>query len=454
MISRLVAYFALVAAALLGGCASQQVLNSLSSDEGFRLTENVPYDAATGLTLDVYRPGVAGPAPVVVFFHGGRWSSGDKSEYKFVGQALASRGFVAVLPNLRQYPAVRFPEFVNDAARAVRWTRDNIGNYGGNPQTLFIMGHSSGAHIAAMLALNGEYLKKVDMQRTDLKGMIGLAGAYDFLPITAPDLRDIFGPPEKFQYSQPIFFVDGKNPPLLLIHGRNDDVIFADNTLNLARAVSKAGGAVETVMYDNLSHSMIVGSLASYLRGRADVLDQIEDFLKRMVVAPPRSTEPEIRGTPLDVANPPAGGGVAAQPLDFGAQPPAQALEASPLQITPDATSPAAPGGDAGVATPYGNGAGSLPGDAGSSAGSQPLAHQPIPLPGTVDSPGGWTAPSPQPAGGYPDASSAQSDGGPTPIPTPIATAVPAPWSAPAPTLMPTPEVNLPSTVPPLPPGQ
>ncbi len=431
MISRLVAYFALVAAALLGGCASQQVLNSLSSDDGFQLTENVPYDAATGLTLDVYRPAGPGPAPVVVFFYGGRWSSGDKSEYKFVGQALASRGFVAVVPNLREYPAVRFPEFVNDGARAVRWARDNIANYGGNPQTLFIMGHSSGAHVSAMLALNGEYLKKAGMQRLELKGMIGLAGPYDFLPITAPDLRDIFGPPEKFQYSQPIFFVDGKNPPLLLAHGRNDDVIFADNTLNLARAVSKAGGAVETVMYDNLSHSMIIGSLASYLRGRADVLDQIEDFIKRTISAPPRSTEPEIRGTPLDAASPPAGGGVAGQPLEFGSQPPAQALDVSPLQITPD---PEPLGADI---DGYGRGSAAQPYDVMPTTppGATPL--QPMPLPGAQQTPGTWT-PAPQPTPQLPDSYLPGGNAAPIATPTPL----------------PTPVMTLPSTVPPLPPGQ
>ncbi|TJY56746.1 alpha/beta hydrolase [Sinimarinibacterium sp. CAU 1509] len=437
MISRLVAYFALLAAALVGGCASQQVLNSLSSDEGFQRAENVPYDAATGLTLDVYRPTGPGPAPVVVFFYGGRWSSGDKSEYKFVGQALASRGFVAVVPNLREYPTVRFPEFVNDGARAVRWTRDNIANYGGNPQTLFIMGHSSGAHVAAMLALNGEYLKKAGMQRSDLKGMIGLAGPYDFLPITAPDLRDIFGPPEKFQYSQPIFFVDGKNPPLLLVHGRNDDVIFADNTLNLARAVSKAGGAVETVLYDNLSHSMIIGSLASYLRGRADVLDQIEDFIKRTIAAPPRAAEPEIRGTPLDVANPPAGGGVAAQPLEFGAQPPAQALDVSPLQIEPDPVPLAAPGVGSDGVSPYGTGGVQQSPEVMPTAppGATPLT--PIPLPGSQQVPEAWSA-APQPTPQMPEGYPTTVNGAPVVAPTPF----------------PTPAANLPLTVPPLPPGQ
>ncbi|SFF63561.1 Acetyl esterase/lipase [Fontimonas thermophila] len=276
------------------------MLNRFSADTGYRLTPGLLYDRTLNLALDVYQPEQASGAPVVVFFHGGRWSEGDKNQYKFVGQALASRGFVAVIPDFRQYPAVRFPAFVEDAARAVRWARNAARAYGGDPAQLFVMGHSSGAHIAALLALNEDYLKAVGGSRTWLRGMIGLAGAYDFMPITAPDLRDIFGPVEKFALSQPIYYVDGQNPPLLLIHGRDDKVVPVKNTENLARAVAKAGGPVETVIYESLSHAMVIGSLASYLRGRADVLDNIEDFIQRTVKTPQAVRRPvEIQATPL-----------------------------------------------------------------------------------------------------------------------------------------------------------
>lgn len=300
MISRWLVVLGCAVAGLLAGCTSPQSLNRFSSDKGFQLTENLPYDREHGLGLDVYYPPQGAARPVVVFFYGGRWQSGDKAEYRFVGQALASRGFVAVIPNVRKYPQVRFPEFVYDGARALRWARDNAQNYGGDADKLFVMGHSSGAHIAAMLALNEEYLKKLGGSRSWLRGMIGLAGAYDFMPITAPDLRDLFGPVDRFQYSQPIYYVDGNNPPLLLIHGRDDEVLWVTNTTKLARAVAKAGGAVETVIYDKLSHEMIIASLASFLRGRADVLDNIEEFVLR-ISSQPRSVRPEteIRGTPL-----------------------------------------------------------------------------------------------------------------------------------------------------------
>ncbi len=297
-------------ALLLTACSGQQLLNRMAPDEGYTVTYDQVFDPKTGLKLDIYTPNHAHNAPTIVFFFGGRWSEGDKSNYKFVGQALASRGFVAVLPNYRLYPQVKFPAFVEDGAKAVKWARDNIAGYGGSASRLFVMGHSSGAHIAAMLAVNEDYLKAVGGSRTWLRGMIGLAGPYDFMPITAPDLRDIFGPVDRFAYSQPIFFVDGKNAPLFLLHGEDDESVWVSNTKNMARSVAKAGGAVETVIYPKLSHALIIGSLGSVLRGRADVLEQIEAFVARRADGGPVMPKTAIQATPLDPNE-----GVHTQPL-------------------------------------------------------------------------------------------------------------------------------------------
>lgn len=272
---------------LLGGCSGAQMLNALTPDGDYQLAQDLVYDQATQLTLDVYGPPPAKKAPVVVFFYGGRWTEGSKEQYKFAGQALASEGFVAVLPQYRHYPAVKFPAFVEDAAKAVRWTHDNAARYGGEPAKIFVMGHSSGAHLAAMLALNPEYLKQAGGDRAWLRGMIGLAGAYDFRPITAPDLREIFGPPERFELAQPVTFVDGDNPPLLLLHGEDDESVGVRNTRRLAAAVAKAGGPVESVIYPEMSHAWIVATLASPLRGQSDVLEQVADFVRRTLTAKP-----------------------------------------------------------------------------------------------------------------------------------------------------------------------
>jgi acetyl esterase/lipase len=129
---------------------------------------------------------------VVVFFYGGSWNSGSRVDYRFVGEALASRGIVTVVADYRLYPQVRYPLFLRDGARAVAWTKAHIREFSGNPQRLYVMGHSSGGYNAAMLALDGEWLAAVGMSPRDLRGWIGLAGPNDFLPIKNPEVRPVF----------------------------------------------------------------------------------------------------------------------------------------------------------------------------------------------------------------------------------------------------------------------
>ena len=295
----------LLSLVLLASCSSIGVVNSLTPSGGYNLAIDLPFDPATGLTADVYTPDGARNLPVVVFFYGGRWSEGDKQDFRFVGQALAARGIVVVIPNYRKYPQVRFPSFVEDGARAVKWTKSNIVPYGGDPSQIFVMGHSSGAHMAAMLALNEKYLKGVGGTRGWLRGMIGLAGAYSFLPITAPDLRDIFGPPEQFEQSQPVFFADGRNPPLLLLHGENDEVVNFSNTRSLAKEVGNAGGQVEVVSYPKLSHRDIIGAMSTVV-GRvvaSDVTEHVVRFVqeRRNYQLPSPQIPSDIQSVPLEI---------------------------------------------------------------------------------------------------------------------------------------------------------
>jgi acetyl esterase/lipase len=280
-------------ALLLAGCTGTGLLNAFTPESGYRVAEGIVYDAEHRLHLDVYTPQQAARAPVVVFFYGGRWEEGTPEDFRFVGLALASQGFVAVLPDYRHYPAVRFPAFVEDAARAVRWTQDQVARYGGDARKIFVMGHSSGAHLAAMLALDPAFLRGAGVERSRIRGMIGLAGPYDFLPLTAADLRDMFGPPERYELSQPIAYVDGENPPLLLLHGADDDNVGVHNTKNLAAVVARRGGPVEVHIYPEMSHSWIVATLAAPLRGRSDVLERVADFVLRQSTAKPK---PQIEG--------------------------------------------------------------------------------------------------------------------------------------------------------------
>jgi acetyl esterase/lipase len=273
-------FFVLSVLATLSACAARSVVNAFVPDDGYTLHSGIAYGDHARQRLDVYVPEPApSAAPVVVFFYGGRWRSGDRDFYRFVGQALAARGYVALIADYRLYPEVRFPAFVEDGARAVRWARTHAPDYGGDPQKIFVMGHSAGAHIAALLALDPQYLQAVGGERGWLSGMIGLAGAYDFLPLTDDDLQDIFGPPERYPLSQPVNHVDGRNPPLLLLHGRSDTTVRLKNTVNLAARVRAAAGPVQSVIYPVMGHVRIVASLAPPLRQASRVLDDIAGFI-------------------------------------------------------------------------------------------------------------------------------------------------------------------------------
>ena len=278
-------FFSLVAAAIiivLAGCSPLPLLNAVIPSRGYTQTADLPYGNLARQKLDVYVPanGGSGTKPVVVFFYGGSWDSGDKNDYRFAAEALTSQGFVTVLPDYRIYPEVLFPDFLDDGASAARWVKDNIARFGGDPQRIYLMGHSAGAHIAAMLTLDIQYLAKVNLSPQDFRGMIGLAGPYDFLPLKKQTLKTIFGPePERWR-SQPINYVTGKNPPLLLLVGKQDTRVSPGNSERLAAKVGSKGGPVKLVEYPDYGHIELVLKLAAPLRGDGAILAAVAEFVR------------------------------------------------------------------------------------------------------------------------------------------------------------------------------
>ena len=269
-----------LAAAALAACSPVELLNAAIPSGGYRKTSGIAYGSDPRQVLDVYVPVAAGtePRPVVVFFYGGSWQNGDRGNSLFVAQALTSRGYVAVLPDYRTYPETAFPGFVNDAAASARWTRDHAHEFGGDPLRLFVMGHSAGAHLAALIATDPRYLASQAMSKTDLRGVIGLAGPYDFLPIKDPTLLDVF-PAGTRAESQPINFVTGHEPPMFLAAGTDDTVVDPGNTDRLAAMLRKHGDSVDVKHYDGFGHIRIVSALALPLRGRSTVLADVSAFI-------------------------------------------------------------------------------------------------------------------------------------------------------------------------------
>jgi acetyl esterase/lipase len=237
--------------------------------------------------LDVYAPMNVQSAPVIFFIYGGSWDSGDKADYRFAALAFAARGFVTVVADYRIGPQHRFPRFIEDGASALRWTRENIVHYGGDPDRIVIVGHSAGAYNAMMLALDRRYLDEAGVEFRAIRGVAGVAGPYNFLPFDVRESQEAFGKWPHPEATQPITYARGDAPPLLLIHGARDTKVYTRNMTSLAAKIEAAGGQVETKLYPQAAHVDIMLALSRPLRGRAPTLADVTEFATRVTKPEP-----------------------------------------------------------------------------------------------------------------------------------------------------------------------
>ena len=268
--------------ALLTACSGADLLNATVPTDTYQAIDGLAYGVEQRQRLDIYRPATqVAQAPLVVFFYGGSWSSGERADYRFVGEALASRGIVAVVADYRLSPAVRYPVFLQDSAHALRWAFDHAADYGADPARVFVMGHSAGAYNAAMLALDKRWLEAVDLTPSRLAGWIGLAGPYDFLPIGDAQTRVAFSWPDTPADSQPLVHASAASPRALLLAAEHDTVVNPQrSTVAMAERLKASGVRVESALYDSVSHVTLLASMASVLRGRAPVLQRVSDFVR------------------------------------------------------------------------------------------------------------------------------------------------------------------------------
>jgi acetyl esterase/lipase len=229
--------------------------------------------------LDVYIPDPAPRhVPVVVFIYGGYWNSGSRTDYAFAGRAFASRGFVTVIPDTRLVPQVRFPDFVEDDAAALRWVHAHIAEFGGDPERIYLAAHSSGAYNAVMLALDPEFLRKVGLPRGTIRKVAALSGPYDFLPLDVDATKEAFGQAKDLAATQPVNFTSAAAPPMFLATGADDTLVYPRNTAALARKLRQAGAPVIEKSYPGVGHAGMITALSRPFRGQAPVLDDVTAF--------------------------------------------------------------------------------------------------------------------------------------------------------------------------------
>ena len=274
---------ALATLPLLGGCSATGTLNALSARGSYTLQSGVPYGDGPRQQLDIYTPTATPPAagwPMVVFFYGGSWNSGARGDYRFVGEALAAQGVLALIADYRLYPEVRYPEFLRDSARAVAHGLEQAQRLGADPRRVFVMGHSAGGYNADMLALDARWLQAAGHRPQELAGWIGLAGPYDFFPTDNPDVQPVFFHPDYPPRAQPIDFSPTDAPPAFLGAAAEDALVSPErSTVQLAHKLQAAGVPVTLRLYRRVNHATLAGAFAWPLRWLAPVREDVGAFI-------------------------------------------------------------------------------------------------------------------------------------------------------------------------------
>lgn len=243
--------------------------------------KHISYGALQRQKLDVYLPKDRKPRAVIVFFHGGGWTAGNKRIYPLFAAAFTGRGYAMAVPNYRLFPSGRFPDFMEDAALAIKWVEDNRALFGGAP--IFLMGHSAGAHISSLLALDPRYLRVHGIEPAHIRGIIGVAGPYSLNPAKWPIMRDIFAAASPPESARPIKLVRERTVPMMLLHGRYDRVAKDANSTRLADALNGVGSPVDLKLYPRIGHFEILLAFVWGWRWRAKVLDDVDAFIERQL---------------------------------------------------------------------------------------------------------------------------------------------------------------------------
>jgi acetyl esterase/lipase len=270
-----------VAATFVAGCSGlgYVVANTATIFGHYDLSTGHAYGEDVRQRLDVYSPVRASNRPVVSFWHGGSWTSGRRGLYRFVGAALAERGFVTVLPDYRLFPPTKFPLFLEDGARAIAWVQQHAQEFGGDPRRIVLMGHSAGAHEAAFLAYDRELLLKAGVNPQWIVGFVGLSGPYALEP-NSEILNTIFASPYTETQWQPVRYVTAQSPPTFLAHGMADDVVSIRHAEKLRDALLANHVRVETEFYPGKGHADTAAGFSIPGRGRTPVLEQSVRFIE------------------------------------------------------------------------------------------------------------------------------------------------------------------------------
>ena len=247
------------------------LINTLARNGAYKVHKNIAYGDKTRNRLDYYQVKGEQKRSTVLFLYGGSWNSGSKDTYRFVADTLTSHGLDVVIPDYRLYPQVRFSEIQSDVVAAAEWVASNT------VEPIFVIGHSAGAQLGALLCLNKGLL---DLQTVEkIKGFVGLAGPYDFYPFTEEEHWDLFSPEERYPESQAVNYVRPDGPPMYLLHGEDDTRVRRGHSKSLMEKIQAEGGHAAREVYANMGHVDIIMGFTLLHRRTSPVIRDIIQFL-------------------------------------------------------------------------------------------------------------------------------------------------------------------------------
>lgn len=210
--------------------------------------------------LDVYLPEGKTNTPVIVSFYGGGLTAGDKNQQAFIGERFAAAGIATVVVNYRLTPTVMHPGHIQDAAASFAWVKRHIGEYGGDPRSVFVIGHSAGAYLVSLLSTDERYLAAQKLSLKDIRGVVPVSAFYSVEKTgVAPD-RDkrVWGTDEKVWIdASPAHHLHTGIPPTLILYADGDDDWRRQQNTDMAQAMKKAGDTVTIAMIHNRTHNTI-----------------------------------------------------------------------------------------------------------------------------------------------------------------------------------------------------
>jgi len=270
----------LIPAFVLSACAPVNILNGITPSSAFKKEKGLSYGTAEHEFLDVYRSKKPkADTPVLLFVHGGSWDSGSKDIYKFLADGFTKSGYDIVIPNYRLYPDAKFPNFLEDNAKAVAFTQKTYPD-----RKIVLLGHSAGAYNVLMLALQDSHLRAAGVDRCErIAGVVGLAAPTGIVPLESARLIEIF--PDRFTAQDAVLNnVSTPAPAIFLGHGEDDTTVYPQNSTQLAEKITARGGAATAKVYPKLNHIDVVKVLSRHFDDdttlKADIVNFIDGLPK------------------------------------------------------------------------------------------------------------------------------------------------------------------------------